>query len=260
MKGLSPEEKKKIIPPNTILLGYRGSIAHGTYIPQEDEAGIDDKDIIGMSIAPLRAYFGLEHFEQREVQYKEWDSVVYEIRKYFRLLLKSNPNVMSLLWLDPNQYIIKDKLGALVVKNRELFVSKAAYHSFSGYAYGQFKRMTRFKFEGYMGEKRKALIEKYGYDCKNAAHLIRLLRMGIEFLTEGRLFVHRKDAQQLISIKSGEWALEKVVKESERLFKLAEEAYVKSKLPNEPDRHGAEDLLIEIMSKHFEWAVGKRGG
>jgi len=37
---------------------------------------------------------------------------------------------------------------------------------------------------GYLGDKRKQLVLKHGYDAKNAAHLIRLLRMGIEFLTK----------------------------------------------------------------------------
>lgn len=259
MKGLNQEEKKILIPNDTILLGYRGSIAHGTYVPQEDDAGIDDKDIMGVCIAPLNVYVGLAHFEQKEKMYKEWDSVVYEIRKYFRLLLKSNPNVMGALWLEPNHYIIKTDLGKMIVDNRDIFVSKAAYHSFNGYAYGQFKRMTHFKFEGYMGNKRKRLVEKYGYDCKNAAHLIRLLRMGIEFLNEGRLFVQRKNVEQLIAIKKGEWTLEKVKEESERLFRLAEEAYMRSKLPNEPDFNRAEELLIEIMNGHFSWMMGKRG-
>jgi len=61
-----------------------------------------------------------------------------------------------------------------------------------------------------MGTKRKMLVEKYGYDCKNAAHLIRLLRMGVEFLKDGRLYVMREDAKQLIEIKRGEWTLEQV--------------------------------------------------
>ena len=49
-----------------------------------------------------------------------------------------------------------------------------------------------------MGEKRKAIVRKYQYDVKNAAHLIRLLRMGIEFLETGELRVFRAmDAEEL---------------------------------------------------------------
>jgi len=251
MKGLSTEEKDMIVPQGTVLLGYRGSIAHGMYIPSSDPDSIDDKDIMGVCIPPLNNYLGFAHFEQKEKQYKEWDSVVYEIRKYFRLLLKSNPNVMSLLWLPRELYIKRTPIGNQLVENRDLFVSKQAYHSFNGYAYGQFKRMTHFKFEGYMGVKRKQLVEKFGYDTKNAAHLIRLLRMGIEFLTEGRLYVHRKDGEQLLSIKRGEWSLDLVKDEAAHLFRLAEEAYVASKLPSEPDRKEAERLLMSIIMEHF---------
>lgn len=251
MKGLSEEEKKEILPDNVILLGYRGSISHGTYVPQEDKDSIDDKDIMGVCIGNEESYFGLERFEQKERQLREWDSVVYEIRKYVRLLLKSNPNVLSLLWLKPHLYILKTPAGERLIENRNLFVSKKVYHSFNGYAYGQFKRMTHFKFEGYMGAKRKRLVEKFGYDCKNAAHLIRLLRMGIEFLTEGELFVHRKDAQQLISIKKGEWSLEKVKVEAERLFRLAEEAYTRSPLPSKPNYKKVNELLMDITRNHW---------
>jgi hypothetical protein len=54
--------------------------------------------------------------------------------------------------------------------------------------------------------------------------------MGIEFLTEGTLHVERADAPELLEKKRGAWPLEKVKEEAERLFVLAQEAYVRSKL------------------------------
>ena len=164
-------------------------------------------------------------------------------------MLNSNPNVLSLLWLKPNQIIYENPIGERLRENRDLFVTKQAYHSFSGYAHAQFKKMISFNQEaqalmqqleeqltsfgidpdsaddghslrrldgqpfvgattgmmevvkryrgerhryysgGYMGQKRRELVRRVGYDAKNAAHLIRLLRMGIEFLTEGTLHV-----------------------------------------------------------------------
>jgi hypothetical protein len=112
--------------------------------------------------------------------------------------------------------------------------------------------MTHGAFEGYMGEKRKKLVEKFGYDCKNAAHLIRLLRMGIEFLVDGKLKVFREDAAELKEIKSGKWSLEKVMKEADRLFILAQEAFVRSSLPNSPDTEKAEKLLMSILKKELK--------
>jgi len=48
---------------------------------------------------------------------------------------------------------------------------------------------------------------RVGYDSKNAAHLIRLLRMGIEFLTEGKMYVERADVPSYwkSSAELGRW-------------------------------------------------------
>lgn len=243
--------REQIIPENTMLLGYVGSISHGTYRSNDDPDSVDDKDIQGVCVAPIENYFGLGNFEQKIVQKDEWDSCVYEIRKYFRLLLNSNPNVMSLLWLEPHHYIIKSKVGQAIVDNRNLFVSKQAYKSFSGYAYSQLQRIQHGVFNGRLGARRKALYEKHGFDGKHAAHCIRLLRMGIEFLVEGKLNVLRPDAPELVAIKQCKWTLEQVKEEASRLFALARETYTRSTLPNEPNRAGAERLLANILSEVF---------
>lgn len=106
---------------------------------------------------------------------------------------------------------------------------------------------------GYMGEKRKALVERFGYDCKNASHLIRLLRMCQEFLLNGELQVDRTgiDADELVSIKRGERTLEQVNAEAERLFALCEDAYKRSKLPEQPIRERAEDLLVGMLNQRM---------
>jgi predicted nucleotidyltransferase len=251
LSNLSDDETAKIIPQETILLGYVGSIAHGTYIPSTNPNSIDDKDIMGICVAARNVYLGLGKFEQLTIKYKEWDSVVYEIRKFFNLLLKQNPNVLSLLWLDRQNYIHISEAGQRILDNRELFVSKFAYHSFSGYAHAQLHKMTRGKFEGYMGAKRKELVEEFGFDCKNAAHLIRLLRMGIEYLSDGYLRIHREDAPELKLIKTGQWPLSKVLDEADRLFALAGEAFVRSPLPNKPKYHAAENLLMDILESYL---------
>jgi len=247
LSGLSIAETDKIIPPKTIILGYMGSISHGTYVPSTNPNSIDDKDIMGVCVACENVYFGLGQFEQKEAKYKEWDSVVYEIRKFFRLLLKGNPNVLGLLWLKDPNYIHTDPAGKLIIENRNLFVSKEVYHSFTGYAHGQLHRMTHGACKGYMGEKRKRLVEEFGYDCKNAAHLIRLLRMGIEFLIDGELRVFREDAAELKDIKAGRWTPERIQRAADDHFNLAREAFIKSPLPPKPDHEGAEMLLIKIM-------------
>src|SRR4029079_13812329 len=108
----------------------------------------------------------------------------------------------------------------------------------------------RYYSGGYMGQKRRALVRRVGYDAKNAAHLIRLLRMGIELLTEGIMHVERADAPELLDIKRGAWSLDKVKAEAERLFQLSQEAYIRSSLPPEPDRARAELLCVSMISDY----------
>ncbi len=255
LAGLSDEEVKNVTAQGTILLGYRGSIAHGMYVPNTDPNSIDDKDLLGVCIPPERFYYGLNKFEQKEAFYKEWDAVTYEVRKFVKLLIQQNPNVLGMLWLEPQHYIYMTAEGKHLLNNRDLFVGRSAYHSFTGYAYSQLKRMTAQVFEGYMGEKRKRLVEKFGYDAKNAAHLIRLLRMGIEYLNEGVMYVDRGkvgDATQLLSIKRGEWKIEEVKAEADRLFKRAEEAYDRCKLPQKLDTKAIDELVVSIVKARLE--------
>lgn len=311
LENLSQEQVYELLPDGLILLGYRGSIAHNMYVPQSNPKGVDDKDIMGVYVAPIENYIGFGRKDVKEKFINEWDAVSYEVRKFISLLLKCNPNVLSMLWV-PEQYLIyQHELGQYLRESKSIFVTQAAYHSFNGYAYDQFKRMTYFNQDaqremaeleqiisdkgidlnelnpkqsqrnilledgrrlgevidrykglknkyysgGYMGEKRKELVKQVGYDTKNAAHLIRLLRMGIEFLLEGELHVERADAEELLSIKQGEWSFEKVKEEAERLFKLAEEAYVRSTLPPKPDEKQAERLCMEIISQYHRLAV-----
>jgi hypothetical protein len=198
------------------------------------------------------------------------------------LAAKGNPNVLSLLWTPPLYATVE---GQALIAHRKLFVSKRAYHAFGGYAHGQLQRMTNWKNEqeagcgcqgdfhegecamnlargrgsqkryatGFMGAKRKAAVEKLGYDSKNAAHLIRLLNMGIEFLQTGELQVDRtgNDAEMLMMIKRGQYALESLQDMAEELFEVLKTSLLKSPLPEDPDYVGINKLLYELNCRRF---------
>jgi len=95
-----------------------------------------------------------------------------------------------------------------------------------------------------------ARVRRYQYDVKNAAHLIRLLRMGSEFLRSGELQVFRTmDAEELMRIKRGAWSLEQVKSEAERLFAGVEPARQVSPLPDRPDEAAANALLMDLHAR-----------
>jgi len=233
------------------LMAYAGSHAHNTVTPETD-----DIDLMGVSIFPPAHYFGLSYPEEFRYmsEWKEWtyDVVVYDIRKFVRLLLKQNPNVLCLLALKDHSYLLKSPAGQALIEHKHLFFSKKMYQSFTGYAYAQLQLLKRgiSAPTGRMGEKRKQLIEQHGVDTKAAAHLIRLLRMGTEFLSTGELNVWREDSPELLAIKNGQWSIERVEEEATRLFRLAEEALVTSQLPNAPNYQQANDLVVQLITQH----------
>jgi predicted nucleotidyltransferase len=241
----------------TILSGYRGSIAHGMYVPLKEPTSVDDKDVMYIVVPEIDYYYGypagfgnnnvFPTNGVREIKKDEWDIVAYEARKFIGLLAQGNPNVLMMLWLKPQYYLTISDAGRLLLDNRNLFVGRHVYKSFTGYAYGQLHRMTHTAGNGHLGEKRKRLVEQFGFDCKNAAHLVRLLRMGIEFLKDGELQVEREDATQLLEIKKGEWPLDKIVAEADKLFVNAEQAYINSTLPANVDTKKINALSINII-------------
>lgn len=237
-----------------ILHVYRGSIAHDMYIPDTDPDSIDDVDTMAICIPSKPYYLALKQYGSRgtrEIKYGKWDIVVYELRKAIQMLAKANPNILSMLWVDEKHHINVSPAGQMLLDNRDLFATRRAFKAYEGYSYGQLKRMTAFKFEGYMGQKRKELVERYGYDTKNAAHLIRLLRMGIEFLDTGTMSVARPDAAELLEIKRGGWPLEKVNVKAKALFAMLRIAENRSPLPSEPDYDKINQLCIEMVEAQW---------
>lgn len=290
------------LEPHLLVLGLMGSHSHGTYIPPAEPDAVDDVDLMGFLVPPLEYHLGLPRWEHWVFQFEELDVVIYSLEKAVRLLLKSNPNIVGLLWLRDAEYVHQHPLFAEFRSRREIFSSLEAAEAFAGYAYDQLKRMEAFDldrmaeyealtaeiqahgplkevleadaqklqhvarnwqlpletlnrfrkmhrehFSGYMGEKRKAMVRKYQYDVKNAAHLIRLLRMGSEFLRTGQLQVYRTaDAEELKRIKQGGWTLEQVKAEAEQLFGGIVQARAESSLPAAPDAQAANRLLVDL--------------
>jgi len=254
MKNLSLP--KGIIQEDSILTGFRGSISHNTYRPSKETDSIDDIDIVSIYVAPVEYYIGLD----QDTAYKrgkhiisgEFDIVSYELRHFTKLALKFNPNIIPVLWSDEKHYITLGVPGKILIENRDCFSSKRAYETFTGYANNKLEEISKKVFCGYMGAKRKALVEKFGYDCINASHAIRLFKMGIEFLETGKLNVYRrKDKSILLAIKKGKWKLDDVKEFAKDLYEDAKIALKKSDLPEEPDNATINEIFMEIISDYI---------
>lgn len=83
---------------------------------------------------------------------------------------------------------------------------------------------------------RKALEEKVGFDCKDMAHCIRLITMGLEVLNGKGLILNRDkagDRQFILGIRLGKYSLEEITSYFESTKSKVKELYKTSNLPYE---------------------------
>ncbi len=97
--------------------------------------------------------------------------------------------------------------------------------------------------------KRAALEAKFGYDTKHALHLVRLMRMAIEFLETGRPLVRRPDREELLAIRDGAWSYQTLIERSEALNARIEAAAQNSSLPEKPDLGRLDSLCTKIVEE-----------
>lgn len=247
----------------SIYKSYVGSYAHGLYMSVEefgDEATCDI-DTQEFFIYPLEFYLSLDSYmtPTRKLTATEFDGandiVRHEVRKALELLKKGNPNMLVPLFCEKNKILEMTPGGKLIRDNRHLFLAKKSiYERFNGYAFTQLDRMQKGAYRGYMGDKRKKIADKYGYDTKNAMTLIRLMHEAVEVLETANITVDKEvqgTRDYYLAIKRGNWSLEAVKKEAYELKERMEIAYRKSTLPALVDDNAIKELSIAVFRLEF---------
>ena len=127
------------VDASTILLVRGGSRAYGTSTPTSD------LDIKGICIEPIDHMIGFLHnFEQRERSVAKGDphdEVIYSLRKFAKLAADCNPNIIEVLFVEEEDILASTALGRELIEARDVFLSKKARFTFSGYAFSQLKRI-----------------------------------------------------------------------------------------------------------------------
>ena len=361
------------VEKHTIFECIVGSQAYGINTPESD---IDKSGVI---IPDKSYFFGLNHFEQFR-GYPDEDKTMYDIRKAIRLIADNNPNMLDFI-ATPERCILKLwPWWQKVIDNKNLFISKKAKFTFSGYAIAQLERIRThrsyllnppkkqpervdfglpaecifpttqlkalinacmcdflveetkadffdaldaiygdyiiplfYKFtkenirhvamqwlqsglksnlnclrslgptyikEEYLdtaerelahycachewqryqswlksrNKKRAELELKFGYDTKHGAHLVRLMRMGVEILQTGRINVDRTqiDADELKEIKLGSWNYEQLEIYAKDMDDALSEMYKTSTLQKTCNFNAINDLCINIVDDYME--------
>lgn len=205
-------------------------------------AGIEQ---LGFVIPPIGFHLGLSRWQYWAKQVDELSIVIHSLEMAVRLLLKGNPGIASILWLDDPEYLYRHPLLDLLRDQRAIFSSQAAVVSFTLLARHQLTRIEAAEdFANYAVARRETV---HRYDVQSAARLIRILRMGLAFLESGSLRVPRAgDADETTPIARGDWSFERVKAEAERLFIAVDVARSRSTLPARPDHAAANVVLMEV--------------
>jgi predicted nucleotidyltransferase len=153
--------------------------------------------------------------------------------------------------------ISKSELGAfdnLIKDNAEvelpkdvviLFLRERQYQT----AKTQYEQYQNWKKN--RNEARAQMESKFGYDCKHGMHLIRLMRMCKEILTEGRVNVRRHDNEELLSIRRGEWTYDRLIEHADLLEAECDALYKTTELPHGPDRVRIDRFVIDMTERYL---------
>jgi hypothetical protein len=299
------------------------------------------------------------------------DAVIYDVGKAIYLMGKCNPNMLELLFTDPQDVIYLNEFGERLREKRSFFLSTKIKHTYSGYAHAQLKKIQRhrgwlmegdvkkpsrkdyglpeheslrnegesnlineeinaiilgwslhefdlhpadrevlserirnfmitkfacsddelefkledlaafklglsadvrqaldmerkyraamrhyksfLKWKNERNPKRKEFEDKYGFDVKNASHLIRLMRTGCEVLETGNLIVRRPDAEDLLAIRRGERSYESILEEAKILEIKIEKLYKENpaNLPHKVNTKVLDNIHKEIVEDYI---------
>lgn len=92
---------------------------------------------------------------------------------------------------------------------------------------------------------RSKMEELHGFDTKHAMHIVRLLRMCEEVLTDGVIRVKRPDAEELLAIRNGKWTYDELIEWSEHQDNKLTSLMKLSPLPDKVDLDLASRVLIK---------------
>ncbi len=177
-----------------------------------------------------------------------------EFRKWVSQCVKGNPNILDALFAPEKFWISYDHnyMGPIIAA-RKFFIGKHISNPFLGHAYSC---LTALRDSGQRkrgrgtNAKRNSSIEQYGYDVKDAAHLVRLLLQHNNICTT-MWYNPCLEGEQLAfvrAIRAGDVTLEDVLNWAEEHFK--KESETDYKLP-EIKIDKINNIVVEIMQYHI---------
>lgn len=231
-----------------ICIAISGSHSYGM------QTSDSDYDVMGLFLPPVDYLIGLKNVEQVVIPKTDGvEGTIFEFRKWFRLMINQNPNVLELLWQHDSMYVYRDEtIWPILFNRRSEFLSKRLKHSFAGYAFAQLQRLNKLNEKVNQNKKRLEEFQKFGYSTKNASHLFRLLNTAFDALVDKEIQVMRPERQLLIAIREGVYSYEQILLMANDKFARIEEAYMRSDLRNRIDFDAANKFLTSTIFNYLQ--------
>jgi uncharacterized protein len=228
-------------PPNVLLAGVNGSTAYG--LATEDS----DVDRIGCYAAPTSQFHGLHLPIGKAATWVSTkpDAVYHEAGKLASLLLKGNPTVTEICWL--NAYEVMTPEGEALIAIRTSFLSaRAVRDAYLGYATQQFGRIRNRGDGSFSADTRKRT-------AKHARHLWRLIHQGGELHQTGRLPIRLAPEHADYCRAFGEDVAAGNLGVAEWMLRGAEETFAApGVLPARPDEAKVEAWLQDVRRAYWD--------
>jgi predicted nucleotidyltransferase len=150
-KGSFPSWLKK----STQYEVLTGSVAYGC------STDTSDMDIYGFCVPPKNIVFphtnGVLYGFDNPKEFWQWqkhhiideasgmnyDFTIYNIVKYFKLCMDCNPNMVDSLFVPGDCVLHCTPIAGMVRARKEIFLSKKAFHAFTGYLHSQIAKLDR---------------------------------------------------------------------------------------------------------------------
>lgn len=252
--------KKAVASKNVILLAQSGSEILGL-----NSAEKSDRDEVGICIESFEDVAGFKDFDQlvyrtaadrtgifdTPSQPGDIDLTIYGLRKFLRLALGGNPNLIQLLFTPKDKCLIYTDLAKELQELAPHIIAKSTLSAFFGYCQAQKLRLIGSK--GQKGIKRPQLEQAHGFDTKYAMHAIRLAIQAQEIAEKGMLQLPMRDnyIAYLKMYKLGKYDFNDAIHAIEAYEERARTALAASTMRNTPDREYVENWLLNTYRNYW---------
>ena len=139
--------EREVAENNKILEIVTGSHLYGT------ASETSDRDYVGIFLPDITHVLGFKTVEEVDFSVidkdangkntsKALDRKLYEFRKFMKLAMECNPNIIEILFVNNENIVYANDIGKELLSIKHMFLHKGLKQKFCGYAYAQRHKMV----------------------------------------------------------------------------------------------------------------------